>query len=123
MDGTCEPARFSALRTPGRKKSGRHVNFCIDEPLEVPDSSPLDSSARTPVYIFPVTPFTPIEETGVVGAHSCNLFEAAELRQRPHAEEPGLQGSFSLDLPNLMTPSTMSKEGFEITNTFLNAKR
>lgn len=134
--GACSPsgmwqAKLSALRTPGRKKSAHHVMFCLDEPLEVPGSSPISHSVRTPAQLFPMTPVSPMslydeprESAACVWCIDSPL-DVLELEEPTPANvhEHGRTGSMGSDLPNLLTPTTMSKRGIEITNTFLNAKR
>jgi hypothetical protein len=110
-DGTPAGTRStrSALRTPGNKKPEQRVNFCIDEPLLLEEELPSPHAAHTPVCVFPSTPCTPV---GNVLDSSRQDEVESSIRHRLSAKE----------WPSFMSIDTLSKEGFVVTNTFLQAK-
>jgi hypothetical protein len=112
MDGVASrtPCR-SILRTSGPKKTARRVNFCLTEPLYDPESSPV-AAPQTPAVLFPLTPATP-GERGDDEVYTRVGFDVDELEEQ---EDSTVSTSH---LPTLLTPGTMSKQGYVVSNTFL----
>lgn len=127
----------SALRTPGNAKPSRRVNFCLDEPLPLDDPSPV-VEAQLPAQVFPMTPCTPIEESEeLAGLKMLIRFSRQSDEERSQDTSTSCDGSLGLSdfaeprpkhgpettpLPTLMTPRDFTKEGFVVSNTFIQSK-
>jgi len=135
--GACSPLHGvisapcqSILRTPGKTKTIRRVNFCLAEPRH--DTETLsDPAPQTPKVLFPDTPVVPFPSSPAAFGYdkafdSSRGFSYArsdfdELEELDCARE-----AISLEspLPNLLcTPGSLSKQGFVSRNTFLHVQK
>jgi hypothetical protein len=135
--GACSPLHGvisapcqSILRTPGKTKTFRRVNFCLAEPRH--DTETLsDPAPQTPKVLFPDTPVIPFPLSPAAFAYDKGfdpsrglLYARSDFDELEELDCAHEAISLESPLPNLLcTPGSLSKQGFVSRNTFLHVQK